>query len=158
MVSLENISASGVNELLSETMHLPPRLTRTLASALTSKTQGNPLFVRQLLEMLREQKLIYIQLSPLRWMWDIDSIIDLQVSDDVVQLLLMQMERLPAEVRYGLKVASCLGSSTKYAVFDILSKELNVDLQGLLMEAVAKGYMIDYAGRRIQFSHDKVRR
>jgi len=91
-------------------------------------------------------------------MWDIDSIIDLEVSDDVVKLLLMQMERLPAEVRYGLKVASCLGSSTKYAVFDILSKELNVNLRGFLIEAVAKGYMIDCAGRRIQFTRDKVRR
>ena len=39
---LQNISKEGVNELVSETLHLFPRLTRSLSSALHQKTAGNP--------------------------------------------------------------------------------------------------------------------
>ena len=41
-IRLESLSKEGVNELLSETLHLFPRITRPLASILHHKTRGNP--------------------------------------------------------------------------------------------------------------------
>ena len=41
-IVLQNIAMEGVNELVSETLHLSPRLTRPLASILHHKTRGNP--------------------------------------------------------------------------------------------------------------------
>ena len=41
-MNLHNISKEGVNELVSEALHLSPRLTRPLSSTLHQKTAGNP--------------------------------------------------------------------------------------------------------------------
>lgn len=42
IITIGNISTEGVNELVSETLHLSPRVTRPLASILHHKTRGNP--------------------------------------------------------------------------------------------------------------------
>ncbi len=47
-IKLESISDDGVNELISDTLHVSPRFTRPLAATLRRKTKGNPLFLRQL--------------------------------------------------------------------------------------------------------------
>lgn len=41
-MELKNISIDAVNELVSESLHLSPRITRPLASILYQKTRGNP--------------------------------------------------------------------------------------------------------------------
>ena len=42
VITIGNISTEGVNEMVSETLHLSPRITRPLASILHQKTRGNP--------------------------------------------------------------------------------------------------------------------
>ena len=55
-----------------------------------------------------------------------------------------------------LKIASCLGSVTKYSIFDVLSEEIGgVNLRATLRQLMAKGFLIE-VGERVRFSHDKV--
>ncbi|KAL7545666.1 hypothetical protein ACHAWF_011684, partial [Thalassiosira exigua] len=156
MHRLENISKEGVNELVSETLHLFPRLTRPLATILHHKTRGNPLFLRQMLGSLKDQGCINLSVSPLRWTWDMDKIMNIEISDDVLALMIIEMRRLSADVQLGLKVASCLGSLVKYAVIDILSQSLGVNLRVFLDQAVQKGFMVKVDESCIRFSHDKI--
>ena len=48
-IKLDNMNIEGVNSLVSDALHLSPRITRPLSAVLHHKTMGNPLFVRQLL-------------------------------------------------------------------------------------------------------------
>ncbi|KAL7554455.1 hypothetical protein ACHAWF_017906 [Thalassiosira exigua] len=153
---LQNISKEGVNELLSETLHLFPRVTRPLATILHHKTRGNPLFMRQLLKLWKDQGCISFSISSRHWTWDMDKIMNLEISDSVLALVMKEMQRLPADLQLGLKVASCLGSSVKYSIFDILSQSLGVNLRALLDQAVQKGFMVKVDESCIRFSHDKI--
>ena len=61
-IKLESITTEAVNSLVSEALHVSPRLTRPLSSILHCKTRGNPLFLKQLLDSLTEQGYIYVDL------------------------------------------------------------------------------------------------
>ncbi|KAL7541595.1 hypothetical protein ACHAXR_011473 [Thalassiosira sp. AJA248-18] len=156
IIKLQNIGAGGVNELLSETLHLSPRITRPLASILHHKTGGNPLFVRQLMGSLRDQNYIFLKFSPPRWAWDFDKIVKLEISDDVVALLIKQLQRLHSDLQLALKVASCLGSCVEYSTFDIISEDLGVNLRSLLHQVVQNGFMVHVDETKIRFAHDKI--
>jgi len=156
VMELKNVGVEGVNELVSETLRLSPRITRPLASIVHQKTRGNPLFLRQLLDLLQHQGYIYLNLSPRRWAWDIDKITNLEISDDVVALLIKEMQRLHADLQLCLKVASCMGFCVKYSTFDILSQDLGVNLRELLHQAAQKGYMVQVDETKIRFAHDKI--
>mmetsp|Transcript_43870 Transcript_43870/g.92281 ORF Transcript_43870/g.92281 Transcript_43870/m.92281 type:complete len:1556 (+) Transcript_43870:78-4745(+) len=156
VIKLKNLNADQVNDLVSDTLHLSPRLTRTLSSVLCHKTLGNPLFLRQLIESLKEGGLIYVDLNSPRWAWNMDKIADLKISDDVVALLIKDMERLHSDLQWGLKIASCLGSSSKALVLDILSKPFDQNLQDILHQVSEKGFMSKNDRGDMVFCHDKI--
>ena len=108
-IKLENMTAEDVNRLVSDALHLSPRITRPLSSVLHRKTGGNPFFLRQLMHSLNDQSHIRVQMNPPQWVWDMNKIVDMRISDDVVAFLLKDMQRLPTDLRLGLEVASCLG-------------------------------------------------
>jgi len=156
-IELKNMSAESVNTLVSDTLHLSPRITRPLSAILHHKTRGNPLFLRQLLGSLYRQGYIYVDLSISRWAWDTDKIEQEPVSSSVIALLTKEMKDLPSSLQLGLGVASCLGSSVKKEVLDILSKDLNVDLVDILKEVSQKGFMTNIkGGEMFRFTHDKI--
>jgi predicted ATPase len=156
-VKLENMTAEDVNRLVSDALHLSPRITRPLSSILHRKTGGNPLFLRQLMYSLNNQNHIRVQLNPVpRWVWDLNKIVDMKISDDVVALLLKDMQRLPTDLRLGLEVASCFGSCVKSSILDILSKSRQVDLQDVLQQASKRGFVDNVGGTMFCFAHDKI--
>jgi len=156
-IELGNMSVESVNTLVSETLHLSPRITRPLSTVLHHKTRGNPLFLRQLLGSLYRRGYIYVDLSLSRWAWDMDKIDQEPISSSVIALLTNEMKRLPSSLQFGLGVASCLGSSIQKEVLDILSKDLNVDLVAILREVSHKGFMDNTNnGTTFRFTHDKI--
>ena len=98
--------------------------------------------MRQLVEILRDQGFIHFNFSPPRWAWDFDKVANLEISDNVLVLLIEEMQKLPTDLQLGLKVASCLGSSVKYSILDILSQDLMVNLRHLLDQVVEQGFMV----------------
>ena len=156
-IKLDNMSAEGVNCLVSDALHLSPRITRPLSVVLHHKTIGNPLFVRQLLVSLTGQGYIYVDLSQPRWTWDLKKIVDQQISDSVLDLLMKEMKRLPTNLQLGLKVASCLGSCVQKNVLHILSHDIGMDLIDILQQVSEKGFMnIEDDGMMFSFAHDKI--
>ena len=156
-IHLEPILPVGVNDLISETLHLSPRMTRPLSSVLHHKTRGNPLFLKQLLISLTEQGCIYFDWNQHRWVWELDKIMELKISDSVLALLMDEIERLPDDMKFGLQVASCIGSHMTESMLVNLSKELGLDLIEILRKLSQKGFMIDITGSAMfRFAHDKI--
>jgi len=156
-IKLDNLTANSVNSLVSDALHLSPRITRQLSEVLHHKTMGNPLFVRQLLASLTAQGYIYVVLNQPKWTWDLNKIADQEISESVLDLLVKEMKRLPSDLQLGLKLASCLGSCVQKNVLDILSKDLGIDLLGILQQVSQKGFMnIEDDGATFTFAHDKI--
>eukprot|EP00970_Alexandrium_tamarense_P019103 scaffold13602_cov214-Alexandrium_tamarense.AAC.4 len=154
-IHLTNLNENEVNTLISDALQLFPRLTRPLSSVVHHKTRGNPLFVVQLFASLKEEGYLRLRLSPCRWTWDLEQIIDLKISDNVLELLMKEMGKLSSELQLGLKVASCMGSYVKKSTLDIMSNDVGVDLREVLYEVSRKGFMDD-VGDRFRFCHDRI--
>ena len=156
-LKLDNMNVEGVNSLISDSLHLSPRITRPLSTVLHHKTMGNPLFVRQLLVSLKGQGYIFVNLSQPRWAWDLKRITDQEISESVLALLMKEMKELPPDLELGLKVASCLGSRVKMNVLDILSEDVGVDLLAILQQVTERGLMKRIANDdAFCFVHDKI--
>jgi len=157
VLELKDLRPDIVNRLLSEALHLSPRITRPLASVLHHKTRGNPLFLNRLVQSLKEQGDIYVDVRRPRWSWDLDKIMDMDLSEDVLPLLIKEMQSLPADLKLGLEVASCWGSSVKYSVLDIVSRELHVDLIDILKHVSKRSFMTNVIDAALfRFTHDRI--
>lgn len=185
-IKLQSLTPDGVNQFVSETLHLFPRLTRPLSSVLHQKTGGNPLFLGQILSAiagsgraspnsspLSKGDEMYFSLSRRRWTWDIDKVWDLELADDVVSFIVHEMKKLSPDLLFGLKVAACIGSRITSDVIDILSAELSVaftdmTLVDVLHKVAQKGFLNEHtcspkkdccsssSTLRFEFVHDKI--
>jgi predicted ATPase len=156
-IKLGNMSADSVNSLVSETLHVTPRITRQLSDVLYQKSRGNPLFLRQLMGSLCRQGYIYVELSQPRWSWDLNKIEQHPISSSVLALLMKEMQQLHPNLQLGLGVASCLGSCIGKDVLSILSLVLGVNLVDVLEQVCQMGFMHrEDNGAMFRFAHDKI--
>ena len=56
---------------------------------------------------------------------------ELEISDDVLALLMKDIQRLPSDLQYRLQVAACIGSCVTESMLNCLSTELELDLKGI---------------------------
>ena len=108
-IFLERIERSSINELLSDTLHLLPRITAPLAREIHKKSGGNPNFAKQLLQSLHDERLLQYSPSDRRWQWDLAAIRSKNVPDNAAALLLERMTHYGPDVQRVLQVAALMG-------------------------------------------------
>ena len=104
-----SMDKDATNELLSEALHLSPRITAPLASEIHKKTGGNPNFAKQLLQSFCDERLLQYSPSARRWHWDISAIRAKNVPDNAVAFLLERMAHYGPDVQQVLQVAALMG-------------------------------------------------
>ena len=157
-IHLGNMDKTSVNKMVSDSLCLPKRLTRTLADTIHRKTSGNPLFLIQLFKSLAEEKLLRYSFSERRWEWDIEKINSKNISSNIVDLMTEKMLTLPYDVQYSIQIAACFGASCVKSDLDYLStanefKKLDIIVS--LALAVEEGLM-NRIGCKYVFSHDQI--
>ena len=108
-IFLERIERRPINELLSDTLHLLPRITAPLAREIHKKSGGNPNFAKQLLQSLHDERLLQYSPSARRWQWDLAAIRSKNIPDNAVALLLERMTQYGPGVQRMLQVAALMG-------------------------------------------------
>ena len=154
-VKLDNLAEETLSTMVSETLCLSPRLTRSLSSMIYHKTKGNPLFVSRLMISLSKEGLLRPSLSRRRWEWDEKKIQCQKLSDDVAIFLTKSMESLSDDVKSSLCVLSCFGSSAESTFIKTLEKVLKMNILTNLDEAVEEG-LLDKKDGLYHFSHDRI--
>ena len=108
-IMLGTLERQSINDLLSDTLHLSPRLTQQLAGVLHAKTGGNPLFTKQLLRSLCDEGLLQFSAISRRWTWDIEVIRSKGIEDNVVDHMINVMAHYGTDIKWTLSMAACLG-------------------------------------------------
>jgi predicted ATPase len=73
------------------------------------KTQGNPFFLTQLLKSLYQDGLLRFDFDQGRWQWDMAVLQGIEITENVVELMVNQIQKLSAETQQVLKLAACIG-------------------------------------------------
>jgi PAS domain S-box-containing protein len=123
-LELPALPLSDVTRLVADAVHTSPQAVGTLAQVVEQKTGGNPFFVGQFLATLAEDGLLTFDQQQRSWGWDLEGILARGYTDNLAELVLDRLARLPAETRDALKVLSCLGGS---APSELLAELLRVE-------------------------------
>ncbi|BCL34887.1 serine/threonine protein kinase [Nostoc sp. MS1] len=109
-ITLTPLTLEPLNQLIAETLHRNADIVRPLAELVLRKTQGNPFFVNEFLRMLYSENLLTFDAEHLCWQWNIADIQAQDITDNVVELLLIQLNKLPENTQQILQLAACIGA------------------------------------------------
>ncbi|KYC44128.1 serine/threonine protein kinase [Scytonema hofmannii PCC 7110] len=109
-ITLAPLTLEPLSQLIAETLGRNIDTVRSLAQLVLRKTEGNPFFVGEFLRMLYSENLLIFNAKQLSWQWDIAQIQAQNITENVVELLLIQLKKLPNETRRILRLAACVGS------------------------------------------------
>ena len=84
------------------------------------KTGGNPLFAIQFIASLVEDGLLSFDHNAADWSWDLDRIRAKGYSDNVAELMVGKLSRLPAETQDALQLLACLGNIAEITTLSIV--------------------------------------
>ncbi|WP_437830383.1 AAA family ATPase [Sorangium sp. So ce1153] len=125
-----------------------------LADAVQKKAGGNPFFVKEFVRSLHDHGALTFAAGS-GWRWDLARLDALAYTDNVVDLMVRAIVRLPATTQAALKLAAAIGNRFELDVLATVSECSPEEAYGRLDPAVCEGLVS--AGREgYRFAHDKV--
>ena len=121
-IVLGPLSLDGVNQLLCDALRGEPATVRPLAELVHRKTGGNPFFAGQFLTSLAEEGLLAFDSPSLSWTWDLAGIHRKGHTDNLVDLMISRLQRLPSAAQGALQLLSCLGSQADFATLAMIHR------------------------------------
>jgi predicted ATPase/signal transduction histidine kinase/ActR/RegA family two-component response regulator len=133
------LGAAEVCEFLADTLQRRPEDCAELAALVIAKTAGNPFFINQFLRTLHHDRALAFDHTLGGWRWDMAAIHALGITDNVVDLMISRLHRLPAPTRRALELAACAGSTFDTGTLAILCETDPVTIDRHLAPAIALG-------------------
>jgi PAS domain S-box-containing protein len=109
-IVLAPLTLEPLSQLIAETLHQNTDTVHSLAELVLGKTEGNPFFVNEFLRMLYGDNLLAFDVEQRNWQWDIAQIQVQNITDNVVELMLTQLKKLPEVTQQILQLAACIGA------------------------------------------------
>ncbi|WP_420429304.1 EAL domain-containing protein [Algiphilus sp.] len=126
-----------------------------LATVVQAKTDGNPFFCHQLLKQLCDTRVVFFDEQLDGWNWSQDALQAVEVSEDVVTLLIDKLHQLPGKTQSLLARMACLGNRCPLAT---LARVAELPPASVLqrLEPALQDYLITRDEQELHFSHDRV--
>ncbi|WP_242063659.1 PAS domain S-box protein, partial [Nostoc sp. FACHB-892] len=162
-IILAPLTLLPLSQLIAETLHQNTDTVRSLGELVLHKTEGNPFFVGEFLKMLYGENLLTFDAQQLSWQWNLAEIEAQNITDNVVELLLRQLQKLPSATQQILSIAACTGAEFDLETLAIVcEKSPKAIFQDLL--AVIQAGLIqplseldeDLLVQEYKFLHDRV--
>ncbi|MGC2721443.1 MAG: serine/threonine-protein kinase PknK, partial [Candidatus Acidiferrales bacterium] len=154
-IVLAPLDRDDLTQLLADSLHCEPERASPLAALLHEKTTGNPFFAIQFISTLADEGLLTFDYGEGHWAWDLRRIHTKGYSDNVVELMVAKLSRLPAETQKALQQFACMGNSAEFEVLRMAYQGPFEEMHGHLWEAVRSG-LIFRADDSYRFLHDRV--
>jgi serine/threonine protein kinase len=144
-IVLGPLSPDDVGRLVADSLRQDPTCTEPLARLVHEKTAGNPFFTIQFLTALAEEHLLEFDRRAAAWRFDTNRIRAERSTDNVVDLVVAKLNRLPDNSLEILKQLACLGNSAEAAVLTMVHGGSDEDVHPDLWEAVRGGFIVHLA-------------
>lgn len=109
-INLESLQPEEVKTMLGEVFRGEWENVEELVWLIQRKTAGNPLFIKQLLNLLLESEGIYRHPETKRWCLDLRKATEVTLPDTIADVINRKIDSLCPEARELLEIASCIGS------------------------------------------------
>ncbi len=154
-IVLAPLGDDDVCRLVADALRCDPALAQPLAELVHQKAAGNPFFTIQFLAALAEERLIAFDPRTLAWGWDMERIRAKSFTDNVVDLMVAKLRRLPKVTQTALQQLACLGNDCTIASLTRVYGGSEEQIHAALWEAVRAGLVLRQ-NSGYAFLHDRV--
>ncbi len=172
-ITLAPLPSEPIAQLIADTLHSGIAEVKPLAELVVRKTEGNPFFVNEFLKTLYAENLLTFNLpqSPLTkegskggfWQWDISDIEAKDITDNVVELMIGKVKKLPPSTQQILRLAACVGAYFDLNTLSIISEQSPHQISFELAPALQSGLILPTSEldknlliQDYKFLHDRV--
>ncbi|WP_449418796.1 AAA family ATPase [Phormidium nigroviride] len=141
-IILSPLTTSQVNQLIADSLSSSIENCKDLAELVSSKTQGNPFFLTQLLQSLYKDNLFSFSQKQGGWEWNIAEIQGIQITENVVDLMIKKIKKLNKNTQEALKIAACIGSTFDLEVLSVVNTKSQTDTTKDLWPAIQEGLIL----------------
>jgi PAS domain S-box-containing protein len=154
-ITLSPLGGEDVCRLIEDSLHCDAARAAPLAHLVREKTAGSPFFAKQFLSALVEEGLVTFHHAEAVWRWELSRIHAKGYTDNVIDLMVGKLHRLPTETQTALRHLACLGDSADVAVLAVAYEDSKEALDRDLQHALQTGLVVPSEGA-YRFLHDRV--
>jgi len=155
-MDLHDLLYDDVFKLIADVLTTGQENTSFLADMIYNKTKGNVFYVRQFLKSIYDEGLLRFDFEQMRWQWNTDLILQMNVSGNVVELMTAFILKLPESTLDVLKIASSIGNGFSKRALSIIKQISETNVEKLLKFSVAEGLIIPSSATGYKFAHDRI--
>ena len=162
-IRLAPLGLKALAQLITDTLHSDISTVRSLAELVLGKTGGNPFFANEFLKMLHTDNLLSFDFEHIRWQWDTTHIEGENITDNVVELMLGKLKKLPIATQQVLQLAACVGANFDLSTLSIICESSPSKIFSNLVTAVQSGLIVPISEldqqllvQDYRFLHDRV--
>ena len=154
-ITLSPLTREDLAHLIVDALHSEQEGLTPLAQLVQEKTGGNPFFAIQFLSALADEGLLIFDHGVGRWFWELTRIQAKGYTDNVVDLMVRKLTRLPTETRQAVEEFACLGNSAEFTTLAIVYGTSAAEVHASLWEAVRLEFILRLEDS-YQFAHDRI--
>jgi len=154
-IVLAPLTRQDLGRLLVDGLHGEPERITPLAHLVHAKTAGNPFFAIQFVTALAEENFLSFDHGAGSWSWDLNRIQAKGYTDNVADLMVGKLNRLPSETQKALQEFACLGNSAAISTLSMIYGISEQHLASALWEAERLEFIVRSQGV-YRFTHDRV--
>ncbi len=139
---LEPLNQPTVNQIVADTLHCDTGRSRLFAELIFQKTNGNPFFVNELLKSLNRDNYLRFVHAEGRWDWDLAKIEAVGISENVVDLMIRRLQKLPPDTQKLLQKAACIGNNFDLKTLSLIEEQSPSVTARRLWEAVSQEIVV----------------
>ena len=154
-IALAPLAREHIGHLIADALRCEPARAAPLARLVYEKTGGNPFFAIQFLSGLADEGLLTLDHDAACWCWDLKRIHAKGYTDNVVDLMVGKLSRLPAETQTALQLLACLGNVAEITMLSIVLGTPEEQIHEDLWPAV-RLELVERLEGSYRFVHDRV--
>jgi predicted ATPase len=154
-IVLAPLTSDDLTQFISDSLRCQAEPAMPLVRLVYEKTGGNPYFAIQFLSALADEALLVFDDADTRWIYDLGRIQAKRYTDNVADLMVSKLNRLPGETQAALRQLACVGASAAFALLGAVSQTSQEELHESLWEAVRSGLVLR-SENAYAFQHDRV--
>jgi len=160
-ITLKPLVFQDINQLIAESLHQNLKAVQSLTDLVMRKTGGNPFFVTQFLQALYEEELLTFKTFDVSktstalqygWQWDIAQIEALNITDNVVDLMVGKLKKLPESSQAVLRLAACVGNHFDLYLLSVIFENSLKETFQAIMPVLTEGLIVPLS--ELEMSHD----
>ncbi len=154
-ITLAPLGTADIQQMIAEALYRDPEHIAPLAQLVEEKTGGNPFFVIQFLQALVEEDLLTFDHDARAWRWQTDRIHAKGYTDNIVDLMVGKLARLPAQTQQALQQLACLGNAADLSDLSTVLGTDDTQTHAVLWEAIRQE-LLERQDDAYAFVHDRV--